>query len=110
MYSHCDFYIGIWVVINHTYWRNKLANSAQARKRVRQAAKRRIHNMSIRSDARTYIKNVVKAIEAGDKKQAQELYNKMIPIVDKVANKGIFHKNKIARHKSRLNSKIKAMA
>ena len=66
--------------------------------------------MGIRTEARTYIKNVINAIEAGDKKKAQELFNKMIPVVDKVANKGIFHKNKIARHKSRLNSKIKAMA
>ena len=65
--------------------------------------------MGIRSNARTHIKNVTKAIEAGDKKQAQELFNLMIPVVDKVANKGIFHKNKIARHKSRLNNKIKAM-
>jgi len=87
-----------------------LANSASAKKRVRQAAKRRVHNMGIRTEARTYIKNVINAIEAGDKKKAQELFNKMIPVVDKVANKGIFHKNKIARHKSRLNSKIKAMA
>jgi len=87
-----------------------LANSAQAKKRVRQAAKRRVHNMSLRSNARTHIKNVVKAIEAGDKKNAQELYAKMVPVIDSVANKGIFHKNKVARHKSRLNSKIKAMA
>jgi len=87
-----------------------LANSSSAKKRVRQAAKRRVHNMGIRTEARTYIKNVVKAIETGDKKQAQELYAIMIPVVDKVVNKGIFHKNKIARHKSRLNNKIKAMA
>ncbi len=87
-----------------------MANSASARKRVRQAAKRRIHNMSFRSEARTTIKNVINAIEAGDKKQAQELYNVMVPVIDKVASKGIFHKNKIARHKSRLNSKIKAMS
>ena len=86
-----------------------MANSASAKKRVRQTAKRRVHNMGIRTEARTVIKNVVKAIEAGDKKVAQEAFNKMIPVVDKVANKGIFHKNKIARHKSRLNSKIKAM-
>lgn len=87
-----------------------MANSASAKKRVRQTAKRRVHNMGIRTEARTMIKNVVKAIEAGDKKVAQEAFNKMIPVVDKVANKGIFHKNKIARHKSRLNNKIKAMA
>jgi small subunit ribosomal protein S20 len=87
-----------------------LANSSSAKKRVRQAAKRRIHNMGIRSEARTHIKNVIKAIEAGDKKQAHALYVKMVPVVDKVVNKGIFHKNKIARHKSRLNNKIKAMS
>ena len=87
-----------------------MANSSSAKKRVRQSAKRRLHNMGIRSEARTHIKNVIKAIEAGDKKEALELFNKMVPIVDKVANKGIFHKNKIARHKSRLNNKIKAMA
>ncbi|MBL4772289.1 MAG: 30S ribosomal protein S20 [Alcanivoracaceae bacterium] len=86
-----------------------MANSSSAKKRVRQAAKRRVHNMGIRTEARTYIKNVIKAIESGDKKQAQELYVKMIPVIDKVVNKGIFHKNKIARHKSRLNNKIKAM-
>lgn len=66
--------------------------------------------MSIRTEARTHIKNVIKAIEAGDKNKAQELYNKMIPVVDRVVSKGIFHKNKVARHKSRLNNKIKAMA
>jgi len=87
-----------------------MANSASAKKRVRQSAKRRIHNMGIRTEARTYIKNVINAIEAGDKKNAQELYNQMVPVIDKVVNKGIFHKNKIARHKSRLSNKIKAMA
>ena len=87
-----------------------MANSSSAKKRVRQSAKRRLHNMGIRSEARTHIKNVIKAIEAGDKKEATNLYNKMIPVVDKVAGKGIFHKNKIARHKSRLNNKIRAMA
>lgn len=87
-----------------------MANSSSAKKRVRQSAKRRLHNMGFRSEARTHIKNVIKAIEAGDKTEAQNLYNKMIPVIDKVANKGIFHKNKIARHKSRLNNKIRAMA
>lgn len=66
--------------------------------------------MSLRSKARTSIKKVVTAIENGDKKAAQELFNEMVPVVDGVARKGLYHKNKIARHKSRLNSKIKAMA
>lgn len=89
--------------------RTVLANSASARKRIRQATKSRQHNMSLRSKARTKIKNVVSAIEAGDKNKAQNLFNEMVPVVDSVARKGLFHKNKIARHKSRLNAKIKAM-
>ncbi len=87
-----------------------MANSASARKRIRQAAKNRQLNMSQRSKARTKIKNVVSAIEAGDKDKAQKLFNEMVPVVDSVARKGLFHKNKIARHKSRLNAKIKAMS
>ncbi|GAA4819578.1 30S ribosomal protein S20 [Marinicella pacifica] len=87
-----------------------MANSASARKRIRQAAKNRQLNMSQRSKARTKIKNVLSAIEAGDKEKAQKLYNEMVPVVDSVARKGLYHKNKIARHKSRLNAKIKAMA
>lgn len=65
--------------------------------------------MGLRSKARTAIKKVVNAIEAGDKKQAQELFQQMVPVVDGIARKGLYHKNKIARHKSRLNAKIKAM-
>ncbi len=87
-----------------------MANSASARKRVRQAVKNRQHNMSLRSKARTSIKKVITAIENGDKKAAQELFNEMVPVVDGVARKGLYHKNKIARHKSRLNAKIKALA
>lgn len=87
-----------------------MANSASARKRIRQATKNRQHNMGLRSKARTAIKKVTNAIEAGDKKQAQELFQQMVPVVDGIARKGLFHKNKIARHKSRLNAKIKAMS
>lgn len=87
-----------------------MANSASARKRVRQAAKSRQHNMGLRSKARTTIKKVISAIEAGDKAQAQALYQEMVPVVDNIARKGLYHKNKMARHKSRLNAKIKAMA
>ncbi len=65
--------------------------------------------MSLRSKARTSMKKVITAIESGDKSAAQELYKEMVPVVDGVARKGLYHKNKIARHKSRLNAKIKAM-
>ncbi|VAW44122.1 SSU ribosomal protein S20p [hydrothermal vent metagenome] len=87
-----------------------MANSASARKRVRQAVKNRQLNMSMRSKARTSMKKVLTAIESGDKKAAQELFNEMVPIIDGVARKGLYHKNKISRHKSRLNAKIKALA
>lgn len=87
-----------------------MANSAQARKRARQADKQREHNTSLRSELRTAIKTVAKAIEAGDKAAAQAIFNKSTGIVDSIADKKIIHKNKAARHKSRLSSAIKAMA
>jgi small subunit ribosomal protein S20 len=86
-----------------------LANSAQARKRARQAENRRKHNVHQRSMMRTCIKKIVKAIAAGDKEQAQATYNASVPVIDSVTNKGLIHKNKAARHKSRLNSQIRAM-
>jgi len=86
-----------------------LANSAQARKRARQAEKHRQHNASRRSMMRTYVKNVVKAIAAGDKEAATEAYKQAIPVIDRTANMDLIHKNKAARHKSRLNAQIKAM-
>ncbi len=87
-----------------------MANSPQARKRARQAEKRRKHNASRRSMMRTYIKKVVRAIEAGDKEAAVEAYRAAVPVIDRMANKGLIHKNKAARHKSRLNAHIKAMS
>jgi small subunit ribosomal protein S20 len=87
-----------------------MANSAQARKRARQADKQRDHNASLRSELRTAIKKVVKAIEAGDKAAAQAVLNESTSVVDSIADKKIIHKNKAARHKSRLSAAIKAMA
>ena len=86
-----------------------MANSPQARKRARQAEKRRKHNASRRSMLRTYIKKVVYAIEAGDKEAAVSAYAAAVPVIDRAANKGLIHKNKAARHKRRLNAHIKAM-
>jgi len=86
-----------------------VANSPQARKRARQAEKRRKHNASRRSMLRTYIKKVVYAIEAGDKEAAVSAYAAAVPVIDRAANKGLIHKNKAARHKRRLNAHIKAM-
>lgn len=87
-----------------------MANSPQAKKRAIQAEKNRQHNASFRSMVRTYIKKVVAAIESGDQAKAKEAYNAAVPVIDRMADKGIIHKNKAARHKSRLNSQIKGMA
>ena len=86
-----------------------MANSAQARKRARQAEKHRQHNTSRRSMMRTHIKNVIKAIDAGDKSAAEEAYKAAIPVIDRMAGNGLIHKNKAARHKSRLNATIRGM-
>lgn len=87
-----------------------MANSPQARKRARQNEKARKHNASLRSMARTYIKKVVAAIEAGDVEAAKAAYAAAVPVIDRIADKGIIHKNKAARHKSRLNAQVKALA
>lgn len=86
-----------------------MANSAQARKRARQAEKSRQANASKRSAMRTAVKNVVKAIEAGDKEAASAAYQKAVPVLDRMASKGLIHENKASRHKSRLNMHLKAM-
>jgi small subunit ribosomal protein S20 len=87
-----------------------VANSAQAKKRARQNEQQRKHNASLRSMVRTYIKKVVAAIASGDKTAASAAYTAAVPVIDRIADKGIIHKNKAARHKSRLNGHIKAMA
>ena len=87
-----------------------MANTPQAKKRARQNDKARKHNASLRSMVRTYIKKVVAAIEAGDAESARTAYAAAVPVIDRIADKGIIHKNKAARHKSRLNTQIKALA
>jgi len=86
-----------------------LANSAQARKRARQADKRRLRNHSQRSTLRTHIKKVVKAVASGDAQAATAAYQAAVPVIDAAAGKGLIHKNKAARHKSRLNQHIRAL-
>ncbi len=87
-----------------------MANSAQARKRARQSEQQRQHNASLRSTLRTAIKKVAKAVQAGDKEAAKVVYQESVSVVDRIADKNIIHKNKAARHKSRLSAAIKAMA
>lgn len=87
-----------------------MANTAQAKKRARQGEKRRQRNASQRSEMRTFLKRVVKAISEGNRELADTEYKLASSKVDHLANKGLIHKNKAARHKSRLNAHIKAMA
>ena len=86
-----------------------MANTAQTRKRARQNDTQRIHNASLRSTLRTALKNITKAILSGDKKVAKKLFDMNVPVIDRIADKKIIHKNKAARHKSRLNSALKSM-
>ncbi len=86
-----------------------MANSPQARKRARQAEKRRRNNASQRSMVRTYIKRVNAAIESREYDAANAALNDAIPVIDRMAAKGIMHRNKAARHKSRLNAKVAAL-
>ena len=86
-----------------------MADTVQARKRARQAIKRRALNFSQRSELRTAIKSVRKAIASGDKAAAQKVLSESMGTIDSIADKKIIHKNKAARHKSRLSAAIKAL-
>ena len=86
-----------------------MANNPQSRKRARQAETRRRHNASLKSKVRTYIKKVQAATRSRDAQAAQEALQQAIPVIDRSATKGILHKNKAARHKSRLSAGIRAM-
>lgn len=92
------------------YLGSTMANTDSARKRSRQAEKQRRHNSGLRSTLRSAIKDVNKAIAGGDKEAAKQALNRSTGIVDRIADKKIIHKNKAARHKSRLSAAIKAMA
>jgi len=97
-----------------------MATSSKAKKRTvrlgsglmraRQDVKLNAHNSSLRSQFRTVVKNIQKAVTAGDKTKAGDLFKAGQSVIDSIADKGLFHKNKAARHKSRLSAKIKALA
>lgn len=86
-----------------------MANSVSARKRANQAEQRRQRNASRRSMMRTHIKATVAAINAADKKAAEEAFKKVVPVLDSSATHGLISHNKAARHKSRMNAQIKAL-
>lgn len=86
-----------------------MANIKSAKKRAVIAEKNRKHNASRRSMMRTLVKKVLAAIHAGDKAAAEAAYAKALPVLDRFATKGLIHKNKAARHKSRIVARIKAL-
>ena len=86
-----------------------MPNIASAKKRARTSEVRRQHNKHIRSGMRTQVKAVITALDSGDKKAAAEAYKLAVPAIDASVSKGILHKNKAARTKSRLNSRIQAI-
>ena len=86
-----------------------LANIASAKKRARNSEKSRAQNASARSRLRTYIKKVINAVASGDLEKAQTAFREAQPVIDSSASKGLIHKNKAARSKSRLSARIKAL-
>ncbi len=86
-----------------------MANSAQAKKRARQAEDNRQLNTSQRSEMRTSIKKLKAAITSGDKDLATAAFKAAVPFLDKMARKGLVHKNSAARSKSRLNNAVRAL-
>ena len=86
-----------------------MANIASAKKRARQSEKRRQHNVGYRSMLKTSIKKVNTAIESKDKEAANSALKAAIPVIDKMAGKGLIHKNKAARHKSQLNARLRTL-
>ena len=86
-----------------------LANIQSAKKRARQAVKRRAHNVMLRSKVRTAIRKVMKAVEAGNKDAAKAEFAAVVPQIDRMATKGILQKNRAAHYKSQLNARLRAM-
>jgi small subunit ribosomal protein S20 len=87
-----------------------VANTKSAEKAARQAEKHRERNVALRTRMRSAIRKVTTAIVAGKKDDAQATYRDAVPLIDTLVNKNIIHRNKAARHKSRLSSRIKAMS
>ncbi len=87
-----------------------MANTAQAKKRARQAEKSRIRNAGQRSNMRTFIKKVTAAVDSGNKEEATTAFKAVVSVIDTAVTKGLIHKNKAARSKSRLSSRVSAMA
>jgi small subunit ribosomal protein S20 len=86
-----------------------VANTKSAEKAARQAEKHRARNVALRSRMRSAVRKVTDAATAGKKTDAQAAYKEAVPLIDTLVNKNIIHRNKAARHKSRLSAKVKAL-
>ena len=86
-----------------------MANTKSAEKAARQAQKHRARNVALRSRMRTAVRSVTAAIAAKNKDVAVATYKDAVPVIDALVNKQIIHRNKAARHKSRLSAQIRAM-
>jgi small subunit ribosomal protein S20 len=86
-----------------------VANTKSAEKAARQAEKHRARNVALRSRMRTAVRNVTTAIAGGNKEAAKTSYQQAVPVIDSLVSKQIIHRNKAARHKSRLSARIRSM-
>ena len=87
-----------------------MANIKSAEKAARQAEKHRARNVALRSRMRSAIREVTSAVAAGNKQAAEASYRAAVPLIDTLVNKQIVHRNKAARHKSRLAARVRAMS
>ena len=87
-----------------------MANTASARKRIRQTEVRTARNAARKSRMRTFVKKVETAIAGGDKEQAAQALRAAQPEMQRAAGKGVIHSNTVARKISRLSARIKAIA
>ena len=110
LYLKASFHPNTYSMATTSKAKKKTVRIASGLKRVRQDVRLNAANTALRSKFRTVIKNVQKAVVAGDKAKAADLYKTAQTVIDSVADKGLFHKNKAARHKSRLSAKVKALA
>ncbi len=101
---------GLSCALSGAIWSSILANTKSAEKAARQAVKRRAHNVAATSKMRSAIREVVTSIDGGNKTQAAESYKGAVPVIDSMVSKGMIHKNKAARHKSRLAARIRSMS
>jgi small subunit ribosomal protein S20 len=102
--------LGLSTRFNHNFPELHLvANIKSAKKRAKQTVVRNARNTSQRSMLRTAVKRVIKALDANDAAAAEAAYKSAVPILDRFSARGLIHKNKAARHKSRINARIKAL-